>query len=156
MSEKSQRLTANLDAVHERLELLKNDGLVAGYAIAVTLPDGSTNVVEGCCSNHLAELLNPEVLIASGDPVIMRAVVTKMVSSLSEGAVEGPSDSFVALLDMGYRQEVPMPSDRLSERPAESQFLDCGHRVECAYEGRCTACEAGAVPPGKPGTGMYL
>lgn len=151
-----QHIDVRLDTVNEILESLRNDGLIDGFAFAVQL-GVDHNIVQSCCAGHMVSMLDPDMLMASEDPSIRIMVSKRMIAELGKAGLfdNAAPSALVGLLDNGFRQEVPMPSERLSEAQADgpdyTQKLMCGHWVghQSVNTGECLRCAA------EKGTGFY-
>lgn len=121
-----------LQVVEDTLRKLHEVGAIDGFAYV--LDDVNTNTYEaaGCCAAHMADMLDPEILMDSPHLAVRAALAARMqrdISRLQKRQTDAPESMLSALQSLGFRTvqvEGHSPSEQRSEAPVNETRYDEG------------------------------
>lgn len=95
-----------LQVVEDTLRKLHEVGAIDGFAYVLDNVNTDTYEAAGCCAAHMADMLDPEILMNSPHPAVHAALAARMqrdISLIQKRQTDAPESMLSALLSLGFR-----------------------------------------------------
>ena len=115
-----------LQVVEDTLQKLHEVGAIDGFAYVLDNVNTNTYEAAGCCAAHMADMLDPEILMDSPHLTVRAALAARMqrdISRIQRRQTDAPESMLSALQSLGFRTvqvEGHNPSEERSEPSDET------------------------------------